>query len=904
MRFMRKHRIKWVVFFVAMLISLNVPPHGLAYADSQGHSWTEGGGEEIYTDENSLSDDGDAEEDEDGEEDEPGFIEKGISILFVALGDGFNSLLGLAGVSLDKIICGRVGSGSTDASMFTFELVNGNPYGTIGAIAYTILRGCMFLWMLYVLMTKLVRAMWSSGNGQERNNLKEGITTFILSFSLMFLAPYFLDLWLYLRDSMLHLVKTVFLDKMGQDTSLTLIGAFRETAESGRITDAIMFVGAVGITVWFLFEYIGMALSMLLFFAMFPFVCIQMNMDKTALGNWCRNVFSISFTPILDLTLLMIPMLFSAFFPASWLIKLILCASIIPARRTVKQFLGMSSPGEGMMSAVKAAAALRSVANMARRTGQRVSRIGERIKSGREDMGRSQMEGELAAAERQSMEQSMRNQGYLPEAEHQSMEQFMRNQGCSPASGLEERGEYGLSTKGAKRQKPEIAPFGQAQAQTAHDSYGGKAPEEAGLGKSRGELADTLSAQKDELQAENDESGTRISRLRSRRADLEKVNASLKREDEENGTFGLHGKQIAQNNERIADINRDIAQEEEKVAGNKERISSINRSMENIGIGSRKNSFRGGDGALDERQQEILRKHANIDNFENPEFSGLSHEDKAELYKKRARRKFKAAAGDAVAGTVGAVSGMAAGAALASFYGPTMQVLAADAGHAIGSGMGGMASAVVTNIHKKGSSSLSGKPNVRYVQQVVSDETRGGDVSSMMGGTQPPTPVLPSGPSSGLVPSVQGETVVMAGREPKGGVPNGSMDNRNIKKVKSVMASNVGNAYQYFSSPVGRQTINTDIMSGIEAARNMQNYSGMSGQEKRAVVMDAVSSNIIKSTIPHLTKGLGKPMDDTTRSIIECAMKQAVERTMGVDILAMADSFDDFGSMFDDDGIF
>ena len=233
-----------------------------------------------------------------------------------------------------------------------------------------------------------------------------------------------------------------------------------------------------------------------------------------------------------------------------------------------------------------------------------------------------------------------------------------------------------------------------------------------------------------------------------------------------------------------------------------------------------------------------------------------------------------------------------------------MQVLAADAGHAIGSGMGGMASAVVTNIHKKGSSSLSGKPNVRYVQQVVSDETRGGDVSSMMGGTQPPTPVLPSGPSSGLVPSVQGETVVMAGREPKGGVPNGSMDNRNIKKVKSVMASNVGNAYQYFSSPVGRQTINTDIMSGIEAARNMQNYSGMSGQEKRAVVMDAVSSNIIKSTIPHLTKGLGKPMDDTTRSIIECAMKQAVERTMGVDILAMADSFDDFGSMFDDDGIF
>ena len=80
----------------------------------------------------------------------------------------------------------------------------------------------------------------------------------------------------------------------------------------------------------------------------------------------------------------------------------------------------------------------------------------------------------------------------------------------------------------------------------------------------------------------------------------------------------------------------------------------------------------------------IMERYANVDNFEQPEFSGISREKKAQLYRERAMRTQKVFTRKRVAGVAGAVIGGSAGLWLGSAGVASGSII----GHAVGAELG------------------------------------------------------------------------------------------------------------------------------------------------------------------------------------------------------------------------
>lgn len=90
----------------------------------------------------------------------------------------------------------------------------------------------------------------------------------------------------------------------------------------------------------------------------------------------------------------------------------------------------------------------------------------------------------------------------------------------------------------------------------------------------------------------------------------------------------------------------------------------------------------------------VLKQHANVDNFENPEFrNALNFAERAKLHKQKANRTAVHGIARAAGGTVGSVAGGVVGGAIMGgatmMAGPSVNVMAASAGVGVGSTLGG-----------------------------------------------------------------------------------------------------------------------------------------------------------------------------------------------------------------------
>ncbi len=134
-----------------------------------------------------------------------------------------------------------------------------------------------------------------------------------------------------------------------------------------------------------------------------------------------------------------------------------------------------------------------------------------------------------------------------------------------------------------------------------------------------------------------------------------------------------------------AGIESQTAQIDKRIAMENGRLNQLRQQSRQLhtamGVRSTPTDF-------DERRAEILRKRANISNFEQPEFKGvLSNAQMRDLYRKRA----VANAAKAVVGTGGAVAlGVISGGA-AVFLGPSATILSSAAGMQAGGSAGELA---------------------------------------------------------------------------------------------------------------------------------------------------------------------------------------------------------------------
>ena len=304
---------------------------------------------------------------------------KGIVKLFVnlivSLGDGLNGLLESAGMGLDNIIFGRVNAkgvniNGTYTTFWHYGLEQGNVYGVVSAAIYQKLRAYLYIVMAVVAMWSLAKAAIMDDAEKAGMVTKEKLKNGAVAFSLMTFMPYFLQIWLLLRDTGLkYVVGGVMKEFSGEGTSL--IGVFQSTASDGLMNSFVYFA-AVCASLIFGFIYVGVAMGMLIQVIAFPFICIKSIYDTSAFNEWMTETFALSMVPIIDGILLMVPYGFCAVASYTGLagpnfVALICCFMILTARKQFRNAIGVKSnnsmEGAGIMTAMATMQFARSLKN-------------------------------------------------------------------------------------------------------------------------------------------------------------------------------------------------------------------------------------------------------------------------------------------------------------------------------------------------------------------------------------------------------------------------------------------------------------------------------------------------------------------------------------------------------------
>ncbi|MCR4992889.1 MAG: hypothetical protein K6A45_07585 [Lachnospiraceae bacterium] len=347
-----------------------------------------------------------------------GTIEKNLSELVTDVASGLRSILEGNTIRFENIIYGRVQTGSTSnvgitVNNFSFELEKNNMYGIAGSMIYVLLRGIFIIGILCFFAYYLVKESMVV-SAQARSKLKENIGFVILSIFLLYAMPNLVDMFIHLRDLVLHAIANGFMDDSVFDSMGSLADHFKAAATASHgLIDSCEYMGMVIITVYLAFVYIGMAAAMTIMFAFFPLFVIFSFRDHKVLNEWVTFALGIITTPLIDAVLFVIPLIATKINVASDLVKLILCMSIIPARGMIRRLLGFStSTGAelvGLGAIMAGGRAIGAVARTARNTVSNVASGVSNIASDRtnarffddlakEDNGTGNLSGNAASA--------------------------------------------------------------------------------------------------------------------------------------------------------------------------------------------------------------------------------------------------------------------------------------------------------------------------------------------------------------------------------------------------------------------------------------------------------------------------------------------------------------------------
>lgn len=520
--------------------------------------------------------------DEDEEESKPGVVAGLFIDLICDITNWCHSKMESIGMSLDSIVLGRVGGHGVAwngyrVALFTFEMRPGNPYGVVASAVYNTIRGILYIIITLIVLAKLVMAAYAGGSTKALSALKESLSSYILAIMMLTLMPYLFDVLLYVRDVILYTVTSnLGADVLHLDVSeLSIIDMFKDIA-SKSVMNSFMYLGTVLLTLWFAMTYSALAMGYIIYFFAFPFVCMNMQFEKNALGEWWKQMIYSMLIPISDIVLLFIPLAFGSLgnTTAIHTLQFLICTMLIPARAQLRNAMGIRTNMGMEMAGI---ATLMGAASFARSAVGTAARVGAGLSGAASDRKMSNMYGEMAANE--------------------------------------------------NAQRKEFADM--YNQENGYGMHGGV----AGAKEVHG-----------------------IDSMSSGMAGL-------------SNSYGLPTGAFDDSNV----FNNDSSH----------LSADVGRGGAGGGMGYSQN-------------QDVLEKYANMSNFENPEFKGISAEKKAELYKQRSRRRLAQAATTAVGGTVGAGVGLGA----ATFFSPGVKAQMAGLGMSAGAGIGAAAPSVASTAAK------------------------------------------------------------------------------------------------------------------------------------------------------------------------------------------------------------
>lgn len=731
-----------------------------------------------HADESIYSDDIDAgETPQQIEPKDPGLVEKYASELIRNATSSLISLLeGKMGAGIDRIIYGRVGSGKPNSvNIYAFELRSGNPYGVTASVCYALLRSIIFVLLGIYFVFILAKSAWTGHTAQNREQIKSNIYLIAVKFIYLALMPYLFDVVLYVRDVVLHGLKSVTGMMLADGAKLSLSNAFLLNAEfTGRFIDAMMYLGTVGLTLYFAVIYIAIAIDMLVCFIAFPILCLMQSPKRNLMDSWVMTVLSNVLTPVLDAVLLLIPLLTSMMLAdvieGIAFIQLIMCMLIIPARNRIKALLGVQSNERGGFFSAMALLALgRTIAGKTKGAIKRGADI-------RSDLEKSRAHKEMADADEeesdailggfgQNSTQSRAGQGTLEELSSRDENSLGElDTSAIDAGGPEERSveDYDAgysedpfySAYDTDLERHESIPvqaedFGESEiiGESEGEFHEG-IPERAGTAgegieenrtSNESIKAGALEGKPEEMETqegnvpedlkETEVSGGVNGEVLSRNQILRDLDKSMEQKQRtidalkvQKAGFQTEQKRVESqmlNHDRGSEEYRQLEKQRAQMALRaSETEQKIAGQMQNLNqlrneAKAVKGSMAGATPTLfDDKKAEILCKRANINNFDQPEFrNALSNAQMAKLYQKRAAQNLA----KGVAATVGTFAGgaMLGGAAMFMQPGTAMMgvTAGASAGAAVGSGI------ISAGVAASGTAKWAGN-KVRFIREV------------------------------------------------------------------------------------------------------------------------------------------------------------------------------------------
>ena len=731
-----------------------------------------------HADESIYSDDIDAgETPQQIEPKDPGLVEKYASELIRNATSSLISLLeGKMGAGIDRIIYGRVGSGKPNSvNIYAFELRSGNPYGVTASVCYALLRSIIFVLLGIYFVFILAKSAWTGHTAQNREQIKSNIYLIAVKFIYLALMPYLFDVVLYVRDVVLHGLKSVTGMMLADGAKLSLSNAFLLNAEfTGRFIDAMMYLGTVGLTLYFAVIYIAIAIDMLVCFIAFPILCLMQSPKRNLMDSWVMTVLSNVLTPVLDAVLLLIPLLTSMMLAdvieGIAFIQLIMCMLIIPARNRIKALLGVQSNERGGFFSAMALLALgRTIAGKTKGAIKRGADI-------RSDLEKSRAHKEMADADEeesdailggfgQNSSQSRAGQGTLEELSSRDENSLGElDTSAIGAGGPEERSvedydagysedpfysAYDTDLERHESMPVQAEDFGESEiiGESEGEFHEG-IPERAGTAgegieenrtSNESIKAGALEGKPEEMETqegnvpedlkETEVSGGVNGEVLSRNQILRDLDKSMEQKQRtidalkvQKAGFQTEQKRIESqmlNHDRGSEEYRQLEKQRAQMALRaSETEQKIAGQMQNLNqlrneAKAVKGSMAGATPTLfDDKKAEILCKRANINNFDQPEFrNALSNAQMAKLYQKRAAQNLAKGA----AATVGTFAGgaMLGGAAMFMQPGTAMMgvTAGASAGAAVGSGI------ISAGVAASGTAKWAGN-KVRFIREV------------------------------------------------------------------------------------------------------------------------------------------------------------------------------------------
>ncbi|MCR5837028.1 MAG: hypothetical protein K6G88_11025 [Lachnospiraceae bacterium] len=698
-----------------------------------------------YTDEFGKKDDKD---------NKPGMLEKLLGEFFFGVANKFNKLFESFNLDIDSLVLGRVKAGFNDVNLLAFELSPGNPFGLVGSIVFTTLRSAAFLIVAtYVLFVFVKGAISNTANSREK--IKDELVSTMLMFFVLTLAPYVLDVCIYVRDVILVFLKDSLSEAAGS-SGLEIYDCFSASYEaSGHgIIPAALCLGTAVLTICFIYSYGSIALTNLLLFISLPaIVCFGAEKRKKTLGNWTSmwvaNLAVPCFDYILLMVIVMIPVV-SGYNLKSAIVQLVLASLILKARQIVLSILDLHTTANlrgvgGLMGVMAAGRLLGNAVGL-------VKSAGESFKEAHEAKKDAELEEDLANEENDvakdlDSEDAVRDSNQTDAPEHDSMDEDADEE-ANLNDEDENIGDESVETDGDERNRDKMDSdehdeFRDGDVDNSSDEEGEEKQADDSLDeKSRtdrsgakesddlddGDSRDNPNDKLEDLQRANDELNEKNNRLEDgiqrdnkeiarNDANIERLEADNKRAQEQLDRLNDEGQgqseQARKLQERIDGNNSEIgrlkgrnsalasdisARSSEKVnnlsaiRANNEQIQQIRNEaapMQNYG---RKwmNAYNEKNATPEQKRlHDIAMKRANVHNFDSPQFDGmLSHQEKAEFYRQRARNKAAEGVGKIVAGSGGMIVGGAGGMAASTFLGPEYQLMMAAGGSGLGGDLG------------------------------------------------------------------------------------------------------------------------------------------------------------------------------------------------------------------------